>query len=110
MSALGHKRTLEQASEMSALPPKADMRLAIQKCPLSAINGHLRGHVWPLRGARPEGGVDRDRGRLGRIRPVQSVSAVRQGSAGYTDLATLKANETHANNRGKEGTENARER
>jgi hypothetical protein len=36
MSALGHKQTLEQASEMSALPTKADMRLAIQKCPLSA--------------------------------------------------------------------------
>ena len=25
MSASGHKQTLEQASEMSALPPKADM-------------------------------------------------------------------------------------
>jgi len=25
MSALGHKQTLEQASEMSALPPNADM-------------------------------------------------------------------------------------
>ena len=31
-----HKQTLEQASEMSALPTKADMRLAVQKCPLSA--------------------------------------------------------------------------
>ena len=40
MSALGHKQTLEQASEMSALPTKADMRLAIQKCPLSANSGH----------------------------------------------------------------------
>jgi len=40
MSALGHKQTLEQASEMSALPTKADMRLAVQKCPLSAINRH----------------------------------------------------------------------
>jgi signal-transduction protein with cAMP-binding, CBS, and nucleotidyltransferase domain len=26
---------------MSALPTKADMRLAVQKCPLSAISGHL---------------------------------------------------------------------
>jgi hypothetical protein len=25
MSAMGHKQTLEHASEMSALPPKADM-------------------------------------------------------------------------------------
>ena len=40
MSAMGHKQTLEQASEMSALPTKADMRLAVQKCPLCAINGH----------------------------------------------------------------------
>ena len=40
MSALGHKQTLEQASEMSALPTKADMRLAVQKCPLSAKSGH----------------------------------------------------------------------
>ena len=36
----GHKQTLEQASEMSALPTKADKRLAVQKCPLSAITGH----------------------------------------------------------------------
>ena len=35
MSALGHKQTLEQASEMSALPSKADMRLAVQKCQLT---------------------------------------------------------------------------
>ena len=28
MSALGRKQTLEQASEMSALPPKADIRLS----------------------------------------------------------------------------------
>ena len=41
MSAMGHKQTLEQASEMSALPTKADMRLAIQKCPLSARSRHL---------------------------------------------------------------------
>ena len=40
MFALGHKQTLEQASEMSALPTKPDMRLAVQKCPLSAINRH----------------------------------------------------------------------
>ena len=40
MSALGHKQTLKQASAMSALPTKADMRLAVQKCPLSATNGH----------------------------------------------------------------------
>ena len=39
MSALGHKQTLEQASEMSVLPAKADMRLAAQKCPLSAKSG-----------------------------------------------------------------------
>ena len=37
-----------------------------------------------IRGARPQGGVDRDRGRLGRIRPVQSVSGTRQGSAQVT--------------------------
>ena len=37
---LGHKQTLQQASEMSALPTKADMRLAIQKCLLSARSGH----------------------------------------------------------------------
>ena len=40
MSTLGHKQTLEQASEMSALPTKADMRPAVQKCLLSAISGH----------------------------------------------------------------------
>ena len=45
MSALGHKQTLEQASEMSALPTKADMRLAVQKCPLSANSRH-----WLRRG------------------------------------------------------------
>ena len=39
-SAMGHKRTWEQASEMSALPTKADMQLAVQKCPLSAMSGH----------------------------------------------------------------------
>jgi hypothetical protein len=38
---MGHKQTLEQASEMSALPTKADMRLAVQKCPLSAKSGRL---------------------------------------------------------------------
>ena len=43
MSALGHKQTLEQSSEMSALPTKADMRLAIQKCPLRAISRHRVG-------------------------------------------------------------------
>ena len=31
ISALGHKQTLEQASEMSALPTRADMRLAVQR-------------------------------------------------------------------------------
>ena len=36
MSVMGHKQTLEQASEMSALHTKADMRLAAQKCPLNA--------------------------------------------------------------------------
>ena len=41
MSALGHKQTLEQPWEMSALPTKADMRLAVQKCPLSANTGNL---------------------------------------------------------------------
>jgi hypothetical protein len=46
MSAMGHKQTLEQASEMSALPTKADMRLAIQKCPLSAMNGHSAFGTW----------------------------------------------------------------
>ena len=30
ISALGHKQTLEQALEMSALPTKADMRLAVE--------------------------------------------------------------------------------
>ena len=40
MPALGHKQTLEQASEMSALPTKADMHVAIQKCPLSARSRH----------------------------------------------------------------------
>jgi hypothetical protein len=44
LSALGHKQTLEQASEMSALPTKADMRPAVQKYPLSARSGHS----WPL--------------------------------------------------------------
>ena len=39
MSALGHWQTLEQASEMSALPTKADTHLAIQKCPLGANTG-----------------------------------------------------------------------
>ena len=39
MSTLGHKQTLEQASEMSALPPKADM-LSVEKCLLSAKSGH----------------------------------------------------------------------
>ena len=43
MSALGHNRTLGQALEMSALPRKADMRLAVQKCPLSASSGHSQG-------------------------------------------------------------------
>jgi hypothetical protein len=39
-SGMGHKQTLEQALEMSALPTKADMRLAVQKCPLSARSSH----------------------------------------------------------------------
>jgi hypothetical protein len=48
MSALGHKQTLEQASEMSALPTKADMRLAVQKCPLCAMSGReLRSWASP---------------------------------------------------------------
>ena len=32
MSALGHKRTSEHVQSMSALPPKADIRPAPQKC------------------------------------------------------------------------------
>ena len=49
MSALGHKQTLEQASEMSALPTKADMCLAVQKCPLSATSrlSSCQLGVWP---------------------------------------------------------------
>ena len=50
MSALGHKQTLEQASEMSALLTKADMRIAIQKCPLSA-NCLNRGRQCTLSGS-----------------------------------------------------------
>ena len=41
-SALGHKQALEHASEMSALPTKADMRLGVQKSPLSAKSRHSR--------------------------------------------------------------------
>ena len=40
MSALGQKQTSRHVRDMSALPTKADMRLAVQKCPLSANNRH----------------------------------------------------------------------
>jgi hypothetical protein len=54
MSAMGHKQTLEQASETAALPTKADMRPAVQKCPLSARSGHaLRYSRSPERRANP---------------------------------------------------------
>jgi len=48
MSAMGQKLMLEQASEMSGLPTKAEMRLAIQKCPLSARSGHAEFRGGPL--------------------------------------------------------------
>ena len=42
MSALGQKKTLERASKMSALPPRADILGGGRACPLSARSGH-----WP---------------------------------------------------------------
>jgi hypothetical protein len=57
MSAMGHKQTLEQASEMSALPTKADMRLAVQKCPLSARSGHLTLYSGAVTNLAPNYGV-----------------------------------------------------
>jgi hypothetical protein len=54
MSALGQKRTLFAVSLMSALPLKADMHLAVQKCPFSAINGTPR---------TPCGSLHRDKSR-----------------------------------------------
>ena len=46
-SALGQEQTLEQASEMSAFLTKADMRLAVQKCSLSATSGSRLLHLCP---------------------------------------------------------------
>src|SRR5512143_1430678 len=55
MSALGHKQMLDQASEMSALPTKADMRLAsrnVRKVPIADVRvfeiGLIRSHSWPI--------------------------------------------------------------
>ena len=56
-SGMGHKQTLEQASEMSALPPKADVRRAHSKSPLCANSRHC----W------------RRRARLSRL-PMRSAS------------------------------------
>jgi hypothetical protein len=56
MSAKCHKQTLEQASEMSALPTKADMRLAIQKCPLSAKSRTLPSQSCPPQSNAPLAG------------------------------------------------------
>jgi hypothetical protein len=46
MSALGQKRTLEQARVMSALPPKADIRRHAITCPLST---HMADNDMALR-------------------------------------------------------------
>src|SRR6185369_9589996 len=42
MSAMGHKQTLEQASERSALPLNSGHDPSDDECPLSAISGHSR--------------------------------------------------------------------
>jgi hypothetical protein len=50
MSALGHKQTLEQASEMSALPPNADMlsvSIDVRKVPKrTLVPGLIRSSLW----------------------------------------------------------------